>query len=126
MPRGDRTGPWGRGSMTGRGLGYCAGFPGPGYSRGIGRGRGMGRGYGYGRGWGGGRGFGRGRGWGRPYDIYDEPYYGPEAVYPYPRVEPPAPEEEKGYLKNVLADLEEQVKAVKDRIKDLAKGKKTE
>ena len=81
-------------------------------------GRGYGRGYGYGRGFGGGRGRGPRR-FG-PYDTYDEP------VYLYARVEPQAPEEEKGYLKNVLADLEEQVKAVKDRIKALAKGKKTE
>lgn len=28
MPGGDRTGPLGMGPMTGRGLGYCAGFTG--------------------------------------------------------------------------------------------------
>ena len=50
MPRGDGTGPWGAGSMTGRGMGYCAGYaqagfanPGPGFV-------GMGRGVGFGRG----------------------------------------------------------------------------
>ena len=66
MPGGDRTGPMGAGPQTGRGMGICAGFFGPGYanpSRGIGRmmrgGRGMGRGMGRGRG-GSGRGFGRG------------------------------------------------------------------
>ncbi len=31
MPRGDRTGPAGYGAMTGRGMGYCAGYPHPGY-----------------------------------------------------------------------------------------------
>jgi len=31
MPRGDRTGPWGRGPMTGRGLGYCSGSSAHGY-----------------------------------------------------------------------------------------------
>lgn len=31
MPRGDRTGPWGFGPMTGRGAGFCGGFPVPGY-----------------------------------------------------------------------------------------------
>ncbi|MCK4510615.1 DUF5320 domain-containing protein, partial [bacterium] len=31
MPRGDRSGPGGAGPMTGRGLGYCAGYPAPGY-----------------------------------------------------------------------------------------------
>ncbi len=32
MPRGDRTGPWGAGPMTGRGAGYCAGYPAPGFA----------------------------------------------------------------------------------------------
>lgn len=58
MPRGDRTGPAGIGPMTGRGLGYCAGFPHPGFMTGGG---GFGRGWGRGMGWG--RGFGYGRGW---------------------------------------------------------------
>ena len=41
MPGFDRTGPDGRGPMTGRGLGYCAGNVQPGtmpYGRGLGRG----------------------------------------------------------------------------------------
>ncbi|MFO8052009.1 MAG: DUF5320 domain-containing protein [Thermoplasmatota archaeon] len=33
MPRGDRTGPWGAGPMTGRGAGYCAGYRHPGFYR---------------------------------------------------------------------------------------------
>ena len=32
MPRGDRTGPAGMGPMTGRAMGYCAGFDRPGYA----------------------------------------------------------------------------------------------
>ena len=32
MPGGDRTGPAGRGSMTGRGTGFCAGYEVPGFS----------------------------------------------------------------------------------------------
>jgi len=32
MPWGDGTGPLGYGPMTGRGAGYCSGFPGPGYA----------------------------------------------------------------------------------------------
>ncbi len=56
MPRGDRTGPEGMGSMTGRGLGYCAGYDSPGYTKGVPRG---GAGFGGGRGFNGG-GFGRG------------------------------------------------------------------
>ncbi|MEA3505965.1 MAG: DUF5320 domain-containing protein, partial [Elusimicrobiota bacterium] len=31
MPAGDRTGPAGRGPMTGRGAGFCAGSASPGY-----------------------------------------------------------------------------------------------
>ena len=47
MPRGDKTGPNGRGSMTGRGMGYCAGFQTPGFiNQEFGRGRGCGRGFG--------------------------------------------------------------------------------
>ena len=52
MPRGDRTGPTGMGSKTGRGLGYCMGNEEPGYAN---------PGFGYG-GRRGGRGQGRGRG----------------------------------------------------------------
>jgi hypothetical protein len=60
MPRGDKTGPEGQGPMTGRGIGYCSGYPNPGFvnnffGRGIsGRdrifGRGMGAGFRGGRG----------------------------------------------------------------------------
>jgi len=46
MPSGDRTGPMGQGSMTGRGLGYCEGHDSPGYEKGFG---GRGRGYRFGR-----------------------------------------------------------------------------
>ncbi|RUM87793.1 MAG: hypothetical protein DSZ24_05335 [Thermodesulfatator sp.] len=76
MPRGDRTGPWGWGPRSGRGLGFCGGFGRPGFMV-PGPGRGFGRG---GRGcgffltglpgwarwfWGWARGGrGRGRGWG--------------------------------------------------------------
>jgi len=45
MPRGDKTGPEGRGSMTGRGLGNCSGSGEPGYTAGN-RGRGFRRGFG--------------------------------------------------------------------------------
>ena len=55
MPRGDRTGPLGEGPMTGRQLGYGAGFDSPGYTKGSGGG--LGRGF---------RGRGRGFFWSRP------------------------------------------------------------
>lgn len=77
MPWGDGTGPAGMGPMTGRGLGYCAGYGAPGFyssSRGWGYGPGptpypMYAGYpatpwfGRGRGRWFGRGRGRGFGW---------------------------------------------------------------
>ena len=53
MPGGDRTGPVGQGPTTGRGAGFCAGYPTPGFTnppRGRGGGRGFGRGGG-GGGW---------------------------------------------------------------------------
>lgn len=50
MPFGDRTGPWGFGPRTGRGLGFCNGFPVPGFlNRAFGFGFGRGRGRGLGR-----------------------------------------------------------------------------
>lgn len=46
MPRGDGTGPMGMGPLTGRGLGYCAGYARPGFfGFGYGMGRGRGRGF---------------------------------------------------------------------------------
>ena len=49
MPRGDRTGPYGEGHMTGRRMGYCAGSDVPGYANSprpaMGMGMGMGRGW---------------------------------------------------------------------------------
>ncbi len=70
MPNGDRTGPRGEGSRTGRGVGLCSGAgvagsesaPG-GNGRGAGRGCGRGRGGGRGRAAGGRNGRGQGFGW---------------------------------------------------------------
>lgn len=78
MPRGDSTGRNGNGPMTGRAMGYCAGYDMPGYMNGGGFGFGQRRFYGRGRGLGLGLGYGRGF---RParyaniapiYDRYDE------------------------------------------------------
>jgi hypothetical protein len=77
MPAGNGTGPAGLGPMTGRALGYCAGYTTPGYMnnyppvRGYGMagfGRGFGRGYG-------GR-FAYGRGYGYYAQPVRRPYYG--------------------------------------------------
>ena len=68
MPRGDKTGPMGQGPITGRGLGFCAGYDTPGFTKNFGRGFGRGMGQGFGRGMRAGRGmgqsFGRGMGGG--------------------------------------------------------------
>ena len=107
MPGGDGTGPIGRGPMTGRAAGLCAGNPNPGYTTPR-----YGQGYGRGRGRGVGRGFlGRGlRLWCR--DSYDAP------------INQPSTEEEKVYLENLVKNLKDELKAVTDRLKDLSKEKK--
>jgi len=109
MPRGDRTGPWGRGPMTGRGAGYCAGYDIPGFANPVpGYGRRFGGGFG---GWGGGRGWGRGRG----YRFYGAGY--PASGYPgYP---PPTSEQELGGLKDEAEWLKGQLEAINRRIDEL-------
>ncbi len=111
MPRGDGTGPQGMGPMTGRGLGYCAGYSVPGFANPIGSG--YGRGMAWGRGGGGGRGlaFRRGRG------GYFAPYAGfvPPAGVPFPAVAP----DEATALKSHLSVLEEQLAAVKARLGEI-------
>lgn len=113
MPAGDGTGPRGQGPMTGRGMGYCAGYAAPGYATGGGRGRGFGGG---GRG---GRGF-RNRyyatglpGWARggwgpaPYG----PPYASEAPYQAPTGESEAAvlRSQAEYLQGALADVKKRL-----------------
>ena len=102
MPDGDGTGPMGHGPMTGRAAGFCAGYPNPGYSK-----PGYGQGFGRGRG----RGVGRGRRfWYRGYN--DVPFIQPST------------EEEKVYLENLVKNLKDELKAIKDRLQNLSKEKK--
>jgi len=111
MPRGDRTGPYGEGPRTGRGLGYCNGYRSPGFTKGRGAGRGFGRGWGRGYG----RGYGRGFGFrhrSRFYDFYEEPYYPEEVV------------SENEYLREEIALLEEELQALKNRLEKLQGDKK--
>lgn len=125
MPRGNQTGPAGRGPLTGRGLGYCAGYPYPGYMNPA-YGRGC-FGWGRGRGW-----FGRGRGrnWARGYWEY--PTWENEGYYPpvYPLTQPTAKEEKEmlAQEKEILADqlnaLKEEMKAIESRIQELGTIKK--
>jgi len=94
MPRGDGTGPNGRGSMTGRGMGFCAGFNVPGF---------MNPGFG--------RGFGRGFRWRTRF------------VQPMPvqQIQPSAitGKEEKQFLEQELNALKEEIKEIEKRLKEL-------
>ena len=115
MPGGDRTGPLGHGPMTGRGLGYCSGTNRPGYTTPrYGRGFSRGRGRGFGRGfWGRGRGF-----WG---SDYLDPYYPSYDVESYPQR---SKEEEKSYLKNLISQLEDEIKLIKEKLRNITEEKK--
>lgn len=116
MPRGDQTGPDGQGPMTGRGLGYCAGYPNPGFmNNAFGRGfrggfRGRGR-IGYGRGLG--LGFRGGRGPGYYPDFYD-----------YPPYSAPTKEEELQMLKNQSKSIKKEMEEIQKRISELESEKK--
>jgi len=116
MPRGDKRGPNGMGPMTGRGMGPCAGYDGPGFmsdasprgGAGYGRGHdfgqrgrmGFGPGFGYGRG----RGFGRG--WG--YRNFPEPGFDVDPTY--------EAGDRRSDLADELASLKEQMKVLEARI----------
>lgn len=111
MPGFDGTGPLGQGSLTGRGMGYCAGGPYP-YARevyGVGRG-GIPWGGGRGRAWGGGRGrFGRGRSFGWP-------------GWGYPTLAP-NPADEKAWLEAAMKDLQTELEGIKKRIEEIGQEK---
>jgi len=119
VPWGDRTGPAGAGPMTGRGLGYCAGYPHPGYAApGVG-GMGLGRGYGRGAGWG-----GRGGGWRHRNQFYATgvPGFARAGYAPYPPqgyYEPPTPEQEREALSHAAEELKTELSEIEKRLKDL-------
>lgn len=103
MPGLDRTGPLGRGPMTGRGLGLCGGTTRwRGVVFGAGRG-GIPWGCGQGRVWGGGRGRG---GFQAPFS----PGY---------MLRSSSALDEKTYLENAMKDLEEELNAIKKRLEEL-------
>jgi len=122
MPGGDRTGPLGMGPMTGRGAGFCAGYPVPGAVNPV-----------PGRGFGGGRGRGGGRGWRNRYyatglpgwrrAAWGLPAFGPGWGYGVPSPPPPAPtgsrEQEIELLKRQATDLGGALEEIKDRIAEL-------
>jgi len=108
MPSGDRTGPIGRGPMTGRSAGFCSGFSSPGYSNPSFR-RAQGRGFG--------RGFIRGNRvrrmiWHEPYNqLYSE------------KLPTENKEDEKNYLENMVKTLKEEINEINKRIKQLTEKK---
>lgn len=103
MPRGDGTGPMGMGPMTGRAMGYCAGYAAPRYANS-------------------GFGMGRGRGFRRMYDMTGLPgwarcgdYCSGFAPYVYPEMVPDV--DEKVVLRNQAEFLEKQLKGIRERLK---------
>lgn len=128
MPGGDGTGPMGMGPMTGRAMGYCAGYPMPGYAN-PGGGQGLWRGFGRGRGF---RGRGGGRGWrnmfyatGLPGWLRFGAFGWPSGAFPRyfggaaPYAAAPEPEMEKQALKAQADFLEESLASIKKRLNEL-------
>jgi len=113
MPRGDGTGPDGRGRMTGRGAGYCAGYNVPGYvSAGTARGLGLARGFR------GGRGAGAGSRAGRPVGPPPAFIRNPQFVDSQ-QSEDDIRDQELRNLRRVAEDLEDELDAVRGRIDQL-------
>jgi hypothetical protein len=113
MPFGDGTGPAGAGPMTGRGVGFCAGFNAPGSMNGGG-GRGK-RFFGGGRG---GSGFGRGF---RAYNgIGRQRFYNNQS---FANENYDDPEAEKNYLKNQAEYLKESLDSISKRLEKLESKK---
>jgi len=99
MPFGDRTGPWGQGARTGRGLGFCGGFDRPGAF------------YGQGRPWGFGRGWCRG--------FYPRGFGGISAIEP-------TEEDEAKWLEREAKGLERSLRGIRSRIERLRSKPQTQ
>jgi len=132
MPGGDRSGPGGEGPRTGRSAGFCSGNDVPGYMNfGVGYGgRGMrgGAGGGMGGRMGGGMGGGRGRGYRHIYNATGLPRWmrGGRGQAPYypdryldDRAGPSFAADDIGSLKQEADFLEERLKSITARIKNL-------
>lgn len=111
MPRGDRTGPMGQGSMTGRGAGYCAGYNLPGHANQV-------PGRGFGMGWRGGRGYGWGGGWRR-----GDQFYGPAFPKPFGYYASPVPaydeESEAKFLRAEATRIKDALDEIEKRLTEL-------
>ena len=112
MPAGDRTGPWGLGPRTGRGLGYCSGYRAPGFMI-PGPGLGFGRGFGFRRGFG--RGMGLGRGFWRPGFVAPYDPWGAAEL---------TPEQELDFLKAEAQQVRDELTAIEERIQELERKEK--
>ena len=93
MPRGDGTGPAGQGPMTGRRMGYCAGFNMPGFMN---------------------FGFGRGFGWRRGMPIQQQ-------VVPVQQIQPQVitEQQEKEMLEQELELIKQEMDEIQKRLKEL-------
>ncbi len=93
MPRGDGTGPAGQGPMTGRGMGYCAGFNVPGFMN---------------------FGSGRGFGWRRRMPIQQQ-------VVPVQQIQPQVitEKQEKEMLEQELELIKQEMDEIQKRLKEL-------
>lgn len=106
MPFGDRTGPEGRGPLTGRGMGLCAGYDAPGYANtGFGFRRGMGRGF-----------FSRGRGFGRGFRAR---WFWRLPIRSTAPIRSLSKEEEKKLLEDELREIELEKQEIEKRLKEL-------
>jgi hypothetical protein len=101
MPRGDRTGPWGMGPLTGRRAGYCADYDVPGFANPV-------PGRGYARGW--------GRGWRHRFYATGRPRWAYEPAWDYPP--PLTREQELEGLRHEAQWLKGQLDAIGRRIED--------
>ncbi len=115
MPAGNGTGPEGNGPMTGRGMGYCAGYPHAGYQYG---------GWGHRR-W---HAFGRGRGYRNRFFPGGYGFgrrYGPGYGYAAAPAQPPSPVEEEQVLSEQAAWLQDQLELIQERLKTIKDNKPT-
>jgi len=94
MPQGDGTGPAGMGPMTGRVMGFCAGFNSPGFMN---------------------SGFGRGRGFAfRARTMQPQVIEQPQII---------TEKQEKQYLEQELGTLKEEISEIEKRLKSLNSSK---
>lgn len=117
MPGGDRRGPLGYGPMTGRGMGFCAGYDRGGFASNF-QGRRFGRrggGPGFNRGYYGG--YGRGRGYRNRF--FNAPPSMPYGDWGYRETFELTPEREMDMLKNEAKVIQEELDFIQARIKEL-------